>query len=285
MKIYIGTSGWSYPRGEGTWHGNFYPPGKMNELEYYCRFFNTVEVNSSFYRPPDPETTARWARQTPDDFRFTVKLWQKFTHPEMFEAATGDAALISHDDIALFQAGLEPLVKTGKLGALLVQFPPSFKNDSYGRRILDAIIASFGRYPLAVELRNRSWSDDPSIANLLKQNDIAWVQIDEPKFLSSIATELPVTAGIAYFRFHGRNAENWWSGNNETRYKYLYSSEEIAELAQKIKAAGQQIKSVFAFFNNHWKGWAPRNAVDMMKSLGLPFAELPGFGAGLFATE
>ncbi len=285
MSIYIGTSGWSYPRGEGTWNGNFYPPGKINELEYYCRFFPTVEVNSSFYRPPHPGMTARWVRQTPDDFRFAVKLWQKFTHPSMFEAATGEAAVISHDDVTLFQASLEPLVKSGKLGALLAQFPPGFKNDESSRRILEAVIAAFGKYHLAVELRNRSWSDDPATAALLKQNNVAWVQIDEPKFPSSVAATLPITADIAYFRFHGRNAANWWSGNGETRYKYLYSPDEIAELAQKVRLAGQQTNLVFAFFNNHWKGWAPRNAVDMMKSLGLPVTELPGFGTDLFATE
>jgi len=285
MSIYIGTSGWSYPRGEGTWNGNFYPPGKVNELEYYCRFFSTVEVNSSFYRPPRSGMTARWVRQTPDDFRFAVKLWQKFTHPAMFEAATGEAAVISHDDVTLFQASLEPLVKSGKLGALLAQFPPGFQNSESSRRVLEAVIAAFGKYHLAVELRNCTWSDDPSTTALLKQNNIAWVQIDEPKFPSSVAATLPITADIAYFRFHGRNAANWWSGNGETRYRYLYSPDEIIELAQKVRLASRQANMVFAFFNNHWKGWAPRNAVDMMKSLGLPATELPGFGTGLFATE
>ncbi|MBN1367354.1 MAG: DUF72 domain-containing protein [Dehalococcoidales bacterium] len=285
MNVYIGTSGWSYPRGEGTWNGNFYPPGKINELEYYCRFFRTVEVNSSFYRPPAPAMTAKWARQTPDGFRFAVKLWQKFTHPQMFEAATGEAALISSKDVILFQSGIEPLVKTSKLGALLAQFPPSFKNNKSGRQFLDAVIAAFRKYPLAIELRNRSWSDDPATASFFRENNVAWVQIDEPRFSSSVAAELPVTADTAYFRFHGRNAAEWRHGNNETRYKYMYSPEEITELAQKLNAAAQQTKLTFAFFNNHWKGWAPRNAVDMMKSLGQPVNELPGFGAGLFPSE
>ena len=285
MNIYIGTSGWSYPRGEGSWNGNFYPPGKINELEYYSGFFNTVEVNSSFYRPPAPSMTSRWARQTPDGFLFAVKLWQKFTHPQMFEVATGEAALISPDDVRVFQSSLEPLVKSGKLGALLAQFPPSFKNDGSGRRVLEAIMTTFGGYPLAIELRNRSWSDDPATANLLKRNNIAWVHIDEPKFASSVATNLPVTGDINYFRFHGRNAADWWSGNNETRYKYLYSPEEITELSGKVITAAKQTRMTFAFFNNHWKGWAPRNAVDMMKSLGQAVNELPGFGTGLFPAE
>ncbi len=285
MAIFIGTSGWSYPRGEGTWNGNFYPPGKTSELEYYCRFFNTVEVNSSFYRPPAPTMTARWARQTPDGFLFAVKLWQKFTHPQMFEAATGEAALISRDDVILFKNSLEPLAAAGKLGALLAQFPPSFKNDKTNRQILEAVIDAFGIYRLALELRHRSWSDDAATADFLKRNNVAWVQIDEPKFTSSVAVNLPVTADIAYFRFHGRNAADWWKGDNETRYKYLYSPEEITELSQRVKTAAQQTTLTFAYFNNHWKGWAPRNAVDMMKSLELPVAELPGFGASLFPAE
>ena len=84
-KLYIGTSGWSYPRGEGTWIGHFYPKGKVNELDYYSRFFNAVEVNSSFYRPPNPGYVYNWVQRVPDDFLFTVKLWQKFTHPRMYK--------------------------------------------------------------------------------------------------------------------------------------------------------------------------------------------------------
>jgi len=273
-EIYIGTSGWSYPKGEGTWKGHFYPAGKINELEYYSQFFNTVEVNSSFYRPPDPAYAHNWARRVPDGFLFTVKLWQKFTHPKMYQDATGEEAAISLEDIDIFRRGLEPLAMSGKLGALLAQFPPSFKNDNFGRQIIMAVSRTFSQYRLAVELRHRSWSDDPSTEALLRNNGTAWVQIDEPKFASSIARELPVTSDMAYFRFHGRNAETWWSGDNETRYKYLYSNEEINELADKVKTAAGQTKLLFAQFNNHWQGYAPRNANDLKKSLQLPVNEL-----------
>lgn len=274
-KFYIGTSGWSYPKGEGTWQGYFYPAGKINELEYYSQFFNTVEINSSFYRPPNPGYVYNWARRVPDGFLFTAKLWQKFTHPRMYEEATGREAVISQADVDLFNRSIEPLVKYGKLGALLAQFPPSFKNDSYGQQILGAVIKTFGHYRLAIELRHRSWSDDENTPRLLSENNVAWVQIDEPKFQSSVAAEVPLTADIAYFRFHGRNAEMWWRGDSETRYKYLYSPEEITELTGKVKAASKQAKLTFAFFNNHWQGYAPRNATDMKKALQLPFQELP----------
>lgn len=275
MKLYIGTSGWSYPKGEGTWTGYFYPAGKVDGLEYYSQFFNTVEINSSFYRPPSPEFAHSWARRVPQGFLFAVKLWQKFTHPKMYEAATGEEATISTEDIDAFRKGIEPLVRYGKLGALLAQFPPSFINDEYGQKILSAIIRAFGQYRLAVELRHRSWSDDKSTAHMLKENRVAWVHIDEPKFSFSVSPELPFTGDIAYFRFHGRNAEMWWKGNVETRYKYLYSHQEINELAEKVKDASQLSNLTFAFFNNHWRGYAPRNAMDMMKAVGLPVKELP----------
>ena len=274
-KIYIGTSGWSYPKGEGTWTGYFYPTGKINELEYYSQFFNTVEINSSFYRPPNPGYVYNWVRRVPKDFLFTVKLWQKFTHPKMYKEATGEEAVISLQDVDIFKRSIDPLLKSDKLGALLAQFPPSFRNDSFGQRVINALSRLFGQYRLAVELRHRSWSDDPDIATLLKENNVAWVQIDEPKFKSSIAQELPLTSDMAYFRFHGRNAETWWMGDSETRYKYLYSAEEIEELSARVKTAAGQTKLLFALFNNHWRGYSPHNAVDLMRSLQLPFKELP----------
>jgi uncharacterized protein YecE (DUF72 family) len=225
-KIYIGTSGWSYPKGEGTWTGHFYPTGKINELEYYSQFFNTVEINSSFYRPPNPGYVYNWAHRVPEGFLFTVKLWQKFTHPSMYKEATGEEAIISQKDVYLFNNSIEPLAQYDKLGALLAQFPPSFVNDSFGRQILAAVIKTFSQYRLAIELRHRSWSDDDNISQLMHGNNVTWVHIDEPKFKSSISQELPITSDMAYFRFHGRNAEMWWKGDSETRYKYLYSPDE-----------------------------------------------------------
>jgi uncharacterized protein YecE (DUF72 family) len=234
-----------------------------------------VEINSSFYRPPNPGYVYNWLRRVPHDFLFTVKLWQKFTHPKMYEEATGREAVISQEDVNLFNHSIEPLYKSGKLGVLLAQFPPSFKNDRHGQQILNAVIRTFSQYRLAVELRHRSWSDDENTAHLLRESNVAWVQIDEPKFQSSVAQEIPLTADLAYFRFHGRNKEMWWKGDSETRYKYLYSPEELNELAGRVQAAGEQTKLTFAFFNNHWQGYAPRNAVDMMRTLDLPLKELP----------
>jgi uncharacterized protein YecE (DUF72 family) len=274
-RLYIGTCGWSYPRGEGTWKGHFYPRNEKDELGYYSRLFNAVEINSSFYMPPNPEYVRNWVRKVPPNFLFCVKLWQKFTHPDMYKQATGSDAVISSEDIDLFKKSLAPLVEGSRLGALLAQFPPSFHNTPFNRRIIKAVMRAFGGYRMAVELRHKSWSDDPQTAELLAAGNAAWVQIDEPQFAASIATELPLTSDAAYFRFHGRNAENWWSGDSETRYKYLYSDKEIGELAGRVVAASRRAKLAFAFFNNHWQGYAPRNAAGLMRALKIPAKEPP----------
>jgi uncharacterized protein YecE (DUF72 family) len=273
--VYIGTSGWSYPKGKGTWIGYFYPNGKVDELSYYSQYFNTVEVNSSFYRPPNPGYVYNWTRKVPSGFLFTVKLWQKFTHPKMFRETSGSDSSISVADVDTFKKSIDPLVESGNMGALLAQFPPSFKNDAFSRRILSAVIKTFGGYRLAIELRHCSWSNDPSTTKLLTDSNVCWVQIDEPRFETSISQKLPLTSDIAYFRFHGRNTENWWRGDSETRYKYLYSPKEMKELAQKVTEANQRVNLVFAFFNNHWQGYAPRNAIGMIKNLKQPVKQPP----------
>lgn len=247
------------------------------ELEYYSRFFNTVEVNSTFYRPPDPHVSEGWARKTPDGFLFAVKLWQKFTHPAMYREATGEVVAISAADAEIFKTDLDPLVKSGKMGALLAQFPPSFTADGYGKQILKAVLNTFTEYRLAVELRHKSWSDDPCTAEILIKHNACWVQIDEPKFDFSIASEVPPTSDISYFRFHGRNAEMWWKGDVETRYMYLYSEAEINQLAQKVAGANANSTLTFAFFNNHYKANAPRNAGDLIRALQLPFNNFMDF--------
>ncbi len=281
--IYVGTSGWSYPKGEGTWNGYFYPAaGKIDELVYYGNSFRTVEINGTFYRPPDARLAQSWTERVPDGFLFTVKLWQKFTHPRMFEKATGEVAAISREDVSLFCQGIDPLLSSGKLGALLAQFPPSFINDSYGKQVLRAIIRYFGAYNLAVELRHKSWSDDPDTARLLKEGNAAWVQIDEPKFSFSLAKNIPQTSELSYFRFHGRNKEMWWKGDVESRYCYLYSPAEIEGLAARVKESASISRTTFVFFNNHWKAYAPRNAVDMMKALGIPAPNILNSSTTLF---
>ena len=200
-NIRIGTSGWSYPSGQGSWNGLFYPPrgrahrpSGFDELSYYAEHFDTVEVNSSFYGIPTPEVTQRWVDRPPADFEFSMKLFQKFTHPRMFTKATGQAnAVVTDRDIDNVRAALSPLQDAGKLGVLLAQFPPSFKNDTSTRDYLTWLLTVFADCPVAVELRHASWSADVGATlSLLNEFGAAWAQIDEPKFRFSIAqNQLP----------------------------------------------------------------------------------------------
>jgi uncharacterized protein YecE (DUF72 family) len=253
-NVLIGTSGWSYPSGEGTWNGIFYPAagkrprgsGKFDELRFYAEHFDTVEVNSSFYRIPSVKTTRSWAERTPKSFEFSLKLFQKFTHPEMFHKATGaDPLDLDQKDVDEFRAALDPLASAGKLGALLAQFPASFKNEANTKGYLEWLLARFAEYDLAVELRHKSWSDDPKdTLQLLGEHGAAWAQIDEPKFRLSIRQNfLPNVRTFYYLRLHGRNAAQWWSHEkSEDRYNYFYSAKELEPIAEAAKEASREVK-------------------------------------------
>lgn len=278
--IRIGTSGWSYPGGRGTWDGLFYPargarPRGFDELAHYASFFDTVEINSSFYRPPAPATVQRWVQRTPPGFEFSFKLYQKFTHPEMFRAAArlaeGERIRVDQPDVDRFRAALEPAAGAGKLGALLAQFPSSFKSGPHTRDYLDWLLGAFRGYPVAVELRDRSWSDDvTNTLALLNEHSAAWVQIDEPKFRFSIRQNfLPNVQGFYYMRLHGRNAANWWRHEQpEDRYDYLYSEDELKPFAETAQTVRQLVKKLYLYMNNHFAAKAPANALVLKHQLG-----------------
>ena len=160
--IRVGTSGWSYPSGKGTWAGIFYPPKRgrakgFDELAYYAEHFDTVEINSTFYGVLKPAAAQGWVDRTPAAFEFSLKLFQKFTHPGMYEKATGkDPWSLAQKDVDEFRAGIEPIASAGKLGALLAQFPASFRNEPDSRGYLEWLLGSFREYQVALELRHRS---------------------------------------------------------------------------------------------------------------------------------
>lgn len=274
-EIHIGTAGWNYPSGEGKWSGVFYPSGRVDELEFYSRYFDCVEINSTFYRPHTPAMASAWARRTPPEFRFVVKLWQKFTHPRMFEAHAGQAEIPTATDADLFRRGLDPLVRAGKLGALLIQFPPSCHNGAENRDRLQWTLGQFRDYPLVVEFRHRSWSDQSAATDrFLSAHKATWVQIDEPKFDSSVAQDFRPHGPLFYLRFHGRNKEQWWGkADNEKRYDYLYADEELKPFADKIRATAG--RTVYAIFNNHYGGKALANAFQFRALLGRKTARPP----------
>lgn len=268
--IYVGTAGWSYPQGKGRWDGVFYPTDRrVDRLEYYAAHFDAVEINSSFYRPVEPNVARSWARKTPAGFRFTAKLYQKFTHPKMYREATGAEADLQAADFERFKAGLAPLADAGKLGALLAQFPPSFKADEEALTHLEDLVRQFGEYPLAVELRHRSWTENPDVAKLLAEEGVAWCIIDEPKFRTSVGA-VPITSRLGYFRFHGRNAAEWWHGDRETRYDYLYSAAEQKQLAAEVESVAARTAETYVFYNNHYRAKAVANALQLELALGQP---------------
>jgi uncharacterized protein YecE (DUF72 family) len=266
--IRIGTAGWSYPTGEGRWTGIFYPPGrKVDPLEFYAHYFDTVEVNSTFYRPLAPDVAESWAEKTPPDFRFAVKLYQKFTHPKMFEEATGAEANVANEDFDRFLRGVAPLAEAGKLGPILAQFPPSFKCSAETLAYLDRLAGRLEGHHLVVELRHESWTEDDAAKKLFAAHGVSWVRIDEPKFASSIG-QVPTTGPIGYFRFHGRNYKEWWHGDRETRYNYLYSPAEQGQLAQQITAVAGTAGDTHVVYNNHYRAKAVANGLQMKLLLG-----------------
>jgi uncharacterized protein YecE (DUF72 family) len=279
-RVRVGTSGWSYPTGKGTWNGIFYPEkasrgkktGGFDDLAFYAEHFDTVEVNSSFYRVPAPETAKGWAARTPKDFEFSLKLYQKFTHPEMFLKATGkDPADLDRTDVDAFRAAIEPLAAAGKLGALLAQFPASFKNEPASRGYLEWLLEAFRDYPIAVELRHRSFSDDPvETLRLLGEHDAALVQIDEPKFRFSIRQNLLANVKTFYYmRLHGRNAEQWWKHEkSEDRYNYLYSAAELDPIVEAADEASREVKKTYLYANNHFSAKSVANAATIKAKLG-----------------
>jgi uncharacterized protein YecE (DUF72 family) len=291
-ELRIGTSGWNYPDGRGTWNGVFYPRGgkglkKVDELAFYSEHFDTVEVNSTFYGQPRETVSRSWASRTPSRFEFSVKLYQKFTHPKMFEErlrhsldmAEGDdeavRALVrpNQQDLDAFRRGIDPLASSGKLGALLAQFPSSFKSGDGEREYLVHLLRALAGYPLAIELRHRTWSDAfNDTLDLLNDAGAAWVQIDEPKFRFSIRqNRIPNVKGFYYMRLHGRNAEQWWKHErSEDRYNYFYSEAELQEFSETADAARRLVKKVYLYTNNHFSAKSVANAAMIKKQLGEP---------------
>ena len=274
MPLRVGTSGWNYPTGKGTWNGIFYPFPEdrqrgFDELAFYAERFNVVEVNSTFYGQPRATVALGWARRTPASFEFTVKLFQKFTHPGM----TSDKAAVSQADVDAFKGGIDPLAAAGKLGPILAQFPSSFHRTPEAVAYLEWLMRTFANYTLAVELRHASWSDAAAETRaLLGGGHATWVQIDEPKFESSVRQDLAVAgSGLLYLRFHGRNAAQWWDHDQaEDRYNYYYSATELAPIVSKVRQAQLAAKKAYLLLNNHFSAQAVANATTLKKMLDEP---------------
>jgi uncharacterized protein YecE (DUF72 family) len=264
----IGTSGWSYPpsSGPGTWTGVFYPLSRTDELKFYSRYFNAVEINSTFYRPCSPRTAESWVKRTPDDFEFTVKVWQEFTHKK--EAWT-------EVNVKDFKVGVSPFVDARKLGALLFQFPASFRATPEKIEHLQRLLDQFSEFEKVVELRHQSWNES---ADLVKAHGASPAFIDEPKFQTSIHQDLEASGEVLYLRLHGRQFEKWWRHEHRNeRYDYFYNGAELKPYAERVKEKLEHgLKRAYTFFNNHPGAKAVANAVMMRALLDVPVeTELP----------
>jgi len=260
--IRFGVAGWDYK----DWWGPVYPvprPRGFDPLAYLARFLDSVEINSTFYRPASAKSAASWARRVVGNprFRFTAKLYQRFTH-QREEAWT-------RDEVDEVRVGLVPLQEAGRLGCVLIQFPWSFKRDDASREWLDDLVKAFQEFPLAVEVRHSSWNV-PEFYAALRERGIGAVNIDQPVFRHSIKPGTQVTSGVGYVRLHGRNYGNWFrdSAESHERYDYLYSKEELQEWLDRIHEVAERAQETYVITNNHYRGQAPANALMMQKMSG-----------------
>ena len=254
--VLLGPAGWSYT----DWEGIVYPhhkPRGFHEAAYLAQFFDTIEINTSFYSPPRAEVVKAWAAKVAfnPNFKFSAKLWKRFTHER-------NANL---QDEKTFKQGLAPLMHAGRLGALLLQLPWSFKNTPENHDYLSGLFMQFMEYPLVLEVRHNSWNM-PEVFEWLAGLGVGFCNIDQPVIGRSIAPSARATAPVGYVRLHGRNYEHWFTSNEhpEERYNYLYSQAELEPWAARIQNIAQHAQLTFVITNNHFQGKAIANALQLI---------------------
>jgi uncharacterized protein YecE (DUF72 family) len=254
-RILVGPAGWSYK----DWEGPVYPkpkPRGFDPLRYLARYFDAIEINSTFYRIPTAKSTQQWVDRVSDhpDFRFTSKLWQGFTHE-------GTA---SAQDAAAFRRAMDRLHQAGRLGALLLQFPYRFHHTPDNRQRLRHLAEAFQDYALVLEVRHRSW-DRPEVYEFLGDLGIGFCSIDQPQVSYSIGLTAHVSSPVGYLRLHGRNAAAWFAEDSDAaeRYNYRYAGEELTGLVAVAEDIGRRARETYLITNNHFRGQAALNALEL----------------------
>jgi uncharacterized protein YecE (DUF72 family) len=252
--IEIGTSGFDYE----DWRGFFYPESlnKNAWLEYYTSHFSALELNFSYYRMPTAPALASMVRRTDGKVTFAVKAHRSMTHER----------IASDLDFAAFNDALKPIREAEKLGAVLAQFPNSFRQCEENRMYIKRLVEHI-ETPLVVELRRDEWAED-AVVSWLKKTGVGYTCVDEPRLPGLMPPSIKVAAAPAYVRFHGRNADKWYAHNRpEERYDYRYTVSELREWAGQIRVLEQKAGHVLVFFNNHFQGKAVEAAKIMERLL------------------
>jgi uncharacterized protein YecE (DUF72 family) len=258
----FGPAGWVYK----DWEGIVYPrpkPRGFDQLRYIAEFFDAVEINSSFYGPPVARTASSWVSRVEDHerFRFTAKLWKRFTHERDKAWTTGEVDQV--------RAGFDVMMDAQRLGAVLLQFPWSFRRSEQSREWFGDVVRTFSQYPLVVEVRHSSWLA-PDFLRSLEEEGVGFVNIDQPLYHDSIGPTAHATSHVGYVRVHGRNYKDWFRDKApvEQRYNYLYRPDELEPWAERAREIGSDpaTRDVYVVTNNHYKGKAVANAL-MLKSM------------------
>jgi len=269
--ILVGTAGWSYR----DWEGIVYPVSlKKTEhpAAYLAHYFDVIEINSSFYGHIRPEVGKLWCRKVAEvnpRFRFTAKLNRAFTHsPNAVLEPTSAATLLPNpDDEALAKQGYDAIAGEGRLGALLIQFPVSFRNTNENRAYLESLLERFAGYPQVVEVRHASWNNE-GILRYFAEKGVAFCNIDQPLLGRSLAPTVHATSRIGYVRLHGRNYDQWFdSDSRDDRYNYLYTEKELAGWQKRIEDVASKTEVTFVITNNHFEGQAAVNALQLKHAL------------------
>ena len=276
-RIRIGPAGWSYK----DWDGILYPPEvtrkKIHPVEFLARFFDVIEINTSFYGHIRPEWGRLWCRRAVSvnpNFLFTAKLHRSFTHSPLAVAEPTSAASIrpNDEDERMAREGLDSIASENMLGALLIQFPISFKNTSLNREYLEQLLRQFIEYPRVVEVRHESWNHPETIAQFMRHN-VGFCNIDQPQLGRSPEPTEHVTSSVGYVRLHGRNYEHWFAesgsdgDNRDDRYNYLYKPAELEKWKERIEIVARKAQSTFVIANNHYQAKAPVNALELRSLL------------------
>ncbi len=223
----------------------------------YARQFNTVEINSSYYRILPAAVFYHLQHKVPDGFKFVVKANQNITHIREN----------NQNIFREFRLSLQPLLDNNKLGCILAQFPYSFHYNKKNQDYLQYLKEKMDDLPLVIEFRNNYWIKE-KVFNFLREKKIGFCAVDQPSLKGLIPPVAETTSNLGYIRFHGRNKEKWWQHEHAyQRYDYLYNEQELKEWIPKIKEIASQTSDQYIFMNNHYKGKATKNALMLMKLL------------------